>query len=244
MATAQQHYDDLLGEHYAWSVAGAGDPFERAAAWLAHHGLADFARYLDLGAGFGAHAVPLARAGKVVTAVDSHAGLLADLRAAAPSVETHQADLVEFVEAAAALPARWDAVLCLGDTLTHLADRTAVQRLRAAAASILAPGGVLALGYRDYSGPPRTGLDRFIPVRHDAHRALVCCIDAVDAEYVSVTDLVTTVTLDGLRTQIGSYLKLRLAPAAVVAWAAAAGLRFDRSATDAGQLVQIFRAPT
>ena len=126
----------------------------------------------------------------------------------------------------------------------HLADRTAVQRLLAAAASILAPGGVLALGYRDYSGPPRTGLDRFIPVRHDAHRALVCCIDAVDAEHVSVTDLVTTVTLDGLRTQIGSYLKLRLAPAAVVAWAAAAGLRFDRSATDAGQLVQIFRAPT
>jgi hypothetical protein len=54
MAIAQQHDDDLLGEHYAWSVAGAGDPFDRAAAWLARHDLADFARYLDLGAGFGA----------------------------------------------------------------------------------------------------------------------------------------------------------------------------------------------
>lgn len=81
-------------------------------------------------------------------------------------------------------------------------------------------------------------------MRHDAHRALICCIDPVDADHVSVTDLVTTVTPDGLRTQIGSYLKLRLAPADVAASAAAAGLRLDRSATDAGQLVQIFRAPT
>jgi SAM-dependent methyltransferase len=244
MATAQQHYDDLLGAHYAWSVAGAGDPFERAAAWLARHDLAGFGRYLDLGAGFGAHAVPLARAGKAVTAVDFHAGLLADLRAAAPSVDTHQADLVAFVEAAAGAAARWDAVLCLGDTLTHLPDRPAVERLLAAAARVLAPGGVLALGYRDYSGPPRTGLDRFIPVRHDAHRALICCIDPVDADHVSVTDLVTTVTADGLRTQIGSYLKLRLTPADVAGWAAASGLGLDRSATDAGQQVQIFRAPT
>jgi SAM-dependent methyltransferase len=107
MATAQQHYDNLLGEHYAWSVAGAGDPFERAAAWLTRHDLFRFACYLDLGAGFGAHTVPLARAGKAVTAVDFHAGLLADLRTAAPSVETHQADLVAFVEAATGLPARW-----------------------------------------------------------------------------------------------------------------------------------------
>ncbi len=244
MASARQHYDDLLGEHYAWSVAGAGDPFERAAAWLARHGLADFARYLDLGTGFGAHAVPLTRAGKAVTAVDFHAGLLAELRAAAPSVEAHQADLVDFVEAAAGAAARWDAVLCLGDTLTHLPDRAAVQRLLAAAARVLAPGGVLAVGYRDYSGPPRTGLDRFIPVRHDAHRALVCCIDPVDADHVSVTDLVTTATPEGLRTQIGSYLKLRLAPADVAAWATGAGLRLDRSAIDAGQLLQLFRAPT
>ncbi|HEX3760519.1 MAG TPA: methyltransferase domain-containing protein [Kofleriaceae bacterium] len=246
MASAKQHYDDLLGEHYAWSVAGAGDPFERAAAWLARHDLADFARYLDLGAGFGAHAVPLARAGKAVTAVDFHAGLLAELHAAAPSVETVEADLIAFIEAAAAaaVPPRWDAVLCLGDTLTHLADRAAVQRLLAAAARILAPGGVLAVSYRDYSGPPRTGLDRFIPVRHDAHRALICCIDPVDADRVAVTDLVTTATPAGLRTQLGSYLKLRLAPANVAAWATTAGLRLDRHATDAGMLLQLFRAPS
>jgi SAM-dependent methyltransferase len=240
MGTAKQHYDQLLGEHYAWSVAAGGDPFDRAAAWLTRHHLDGFARYLDLGAGFGAHAVPLARAGKDVTAVDFHAGLLAELRAAAPSVVTHQADLVAYLDAA---DATWDAVLCLGDTLTHLPDASAMQRLLAGAARVLVPGGVLALGYRDYSGPPRTGLDRFIPVRHDERRAMVCCIEVVDADHVLVTDIVTTAEPGGLRTQIGAYPKLRLAPADVAAWALAAGLALDREATEQGMLLQVFRAP-
>jgi SAM-dependent methyltransferase len=240
MTAAKQHYDQLLGAHYTWSVAGAGDPFERAAAWLARHGLDRAVRYLDLGAGFGAHAVPLARAGKTVTAVDFHAGLLAELHAAAPSVSTHEADLVAFLEAAAT---RWDAVLCLGDTLTHLPDPAAVQRLLAGAARVLAPGGVLALAYRDYSGPPRTGLDRFLPVRHGAQRALVCCIEVIDAGHLSVTDIVTTAGPDGLRTQLSAYAKLRLAPATVATWAAAAGLALDRDATDQGMQIQVFRAP-
>jgi SAM-dependent methyltransferase len=241
MSTAKQHYDQLLGEHYAWSVAGAGDPFDRAAAWLARHRLDGFARYLDLGAGFGAHAVPLARAGKAVTAVDFHAGLLAELRAAAPSVATHEADVVAYLEAA---DVRWDAVLCLGDTLTHLPGAAAVQRLLAGAARVLSPGGVLALAYRDYSGPPRTGVDRFIPVRHDERRAMVCCVEVTDAEHVSVTDIVTTAEPGGLRTQIGAYPKLRLAPADVAAWAAAVGLALDREAIEQGMLLQVFRAPT
>ena len=240
MGTAKQHYDQLLGDHYAWSVAGAGDPFDRAAAWLARHHLDGFGRYLDLGAGFGAHAVPLARAGKAVTAVDFHAGLLAELRAAAPSVATHQADLVAYIEAA---DATWDAVLCLGDTLPHLPDAAAVQRLLAGAARVLTPGGVLALAYRDCSGPPRTGIDRFIPVRHDERRAMVCCVEVVDADHVSVTDIVTTAEPGGLRTQIGAYLKLRLAPAGVAGWAAAAGLTLGREATEQGMLLQVLRRP-
>ena len=106
--------------------------------------------------------MPLARAGEHVTAVDFHARLLAELRAAAPSVETHEADLVE----------------------------------------------------------------------------------AVGADHVSVTDILTTAEPAGLRTRIGSYPKLRLAPADVAASAAAAGLAAERTATEAGLLLQLFRAPT
>jgi SAM-dependent methyltransferase len=273
VTSARQHYDQLLGAHYTWSVAGDADPFTHGAAYLARHGLADFARYLDLGAGFGAHAVPLARAGKHVTAVDFHAGLLAELRAAAPSITTHEADLVAFLDTAgpgrdiadptsgAAGPSRdaadpaqaasgstpaagpsWDAILCLGDTITHLPDRLAVQRLLTGAARVLATNGVLALGYRDYSGPPRSGLDRFIPVRADAHRSLLCCVEAIDADHVAVTDILTTAGPAGLHTQLGTYPKLRVAPIDVAAWAAAAHLRLDRETTEAGMLLQLFRA--
>jgi hypothetical protein len=69
--SAKQHYDQRLGEHYAWSVAAGGDPFDRAATWLARHDLLGHARYLDLGAGFGAHSVPLARAGKLRSQISS-----------------------------------------------------------------------------------------------------------------------------------------------------------------------------
>jgi len=238
MSAVKQHYEALLGEHYAWSVASAGDPFERAASWLARHGLADGARYLDLGAGFGAHAVPLARAGKAVTAVDFHAGLLAALHAAAPTVTTACDDLVAYLAAAPAQ--RWDTILCLGDTLTHLERFADVAQLIAGAARALQPGGRLALAYRDYSGPPRTGVDRFIPVRHDHDRALVCCLDPLDDARISVTDILTMVTPDGLRTQISSYPKLRLAPAQVAAWAGAAGFGEPRTTVEHGMQLQVF----
>lgn len=257
MPSAKQHYDTLLGDHYRWSVAGDADPYELGAAWLARHDLAGAARYLDLGAGFGAHAVPLARLGASVTAVDFHAGLLATLRAAAPTVTTHESDLLAFLSPPGVPPtsasptvatspsappvgAPWDAILCLGDTLTHLASPADAQRLIVAASHALAPGGQLALSYRDYSGPPRTGLDRFIPVRADATRALICCLDPLDADHITVTDLLTITAPGGLRTQLSSYPKLRLAPTTVAAWATSAGLTLDRTSVEHGLHLQVF----
>lgn len=239
VTTAKQHYDELLGDHYAWSVAGDDDPFERPAAWLDRHALARAARYLDLGAGYGAHAVPLARRGAAVTAVDFHGGLLAELRAAAPGVATHEADLLAFLEAASE---RWDAVLCLGDTLTHLPEHAAVERLLAGAARVLTPGGFVALSYRDYSGPPRTGVERFIPVRADPRRSLLCCVELADADHVAVTDILTTAEPDGLRTRLGTYRKLRLSPLDVISWAIGADLALDRSILDQGMVLQVFHA--
>jgi hypothetical protein len=107
---------------------------------------------------------------------------------------------------------------------------------------VLAPGGVLALGYRDDSGPPRTCVDRFIPVHHDERSAMLCCVEVLDADRASVTDIVTTAKPGGLRTQIGAYSKPRLAPASVAVWALAAGFALDREATEHGMLLQVFRA--
>ena len=112
------HYETHLAPIYLWMVGG----IEHALAL----GNSDVSPLLDrtgvavdLGAGFGMHSIPLARAGFEVLAVDSSQLLLAELRkhSVGLDVTTIEADLLEFAT-------RWrqqaDLILCMGDTLTHL----------------------------------------------------------------------------------------------------------------------------
>src|SRR5206468_2637298 len=81
MATVDEHYSKHLAPVYSWMAGGvdaavARGDFEIAAI------LADFpagGAAIDLGAGFGMHALPLARRGWSVLAVDSSALLLDEL---------------------------------------------------------------------------------------------------------------------------------------------------------------------
>src|SRR5262247_4082601 len=135
-------------------------------------GLSKGALVVDLGAGFGMHAIPLARAGARVIAVDSSAHLLAELTrlAAGLDVTTVHDDLLSF---RAHVTAKADAVLCMGDTLTHLPEHTHVDFLVQEVHEALAPGGHFVLSFRDYS-VPLEGDARFIPVRSDERRILTC----------------------------------------------------------------------
>ena len=166
MNTTQRHYETLLGEVYSWSVGVRGDPFERAAEWLARFKLDGAATSLDLGAGFGAHVVPLARAGSSVTAVDFDRTLLSQLQSTlgglVKHVSVHQADLVDFVRAAK--EQRWDLILCAGDTITHLPELSAVRELISLCAQHLRAGGALALQFRDSTGLALEGTSRFLEV--------------------------------------------------------------------------------
>jgi hypothetical protein len=73
MSPVSEHYEKLLAPVYAWMLGGADAAFARGASELASFlpkgGLA-----VDLGAGFGAHAIPLARAGWRVLAIGEEAG--------------------------------------------------------------------------------------------------------------------------------------------------------------------------
>lgn len=240
--SVQLHYERLLGDVFAWMVSVSSDPYDRAQSWLEARGLLGYQRYLDLGAGFGAHVRPLAEAGKRVTAVDFNPSLLAQLRENtrehAAQVEVVEGDLVDYLEAA---DDEWDVVLCVGDTLSHLEQPERVQRLLHAAGARTSRNGRIALAYRDLTHPPPQGTERFIPVAQDDHRTMHCLLEALDDDHMRITDIVTELTPEGPRTQVSDYQKLRLAPDTVSAWAAAAGLEPVRDTRDRGLVSQVFR---
>ena len=130
---------------------------------------------VDLGAGFGMHAIPLARMGARVIAVDSSAELLGELSRLAGdlAIKTVHDDLLSFRSHLSEKPS---AIFCMGDTLTHLPDTpTSISWCRKWSKS-LARGGRFVLSFRDYSEPL---LDeaRFIPVRSDERRILTCFLE-------------------------------------------------------------------
>lgn len=82
MGTVSDHYSELLAPIYLWMVGGPEAALSQGAADLSALKIppSNGAHALDLGAGFGMHAIPLARLGYAVTAIDSSTELLSQLR--------------------------------------------------------------------------------------------------------------------------------------------------------------------
>jgi len=218
--TAARHYQALLAPVYVWMcggietalAAGAAD----IAAFVPGRGLA-----IDLGAGFGMHAIPLARSGYEVLAIDSSPELLdvlCDASAGLP-IRPVTADLLDFTQY---IDGEAELILCLGDTLTHLAQLEAVAQLFQKVARSLRVGGQFVLTFRDYSHPP-IGINRFIPVRSDENRILTCFLEELP-EHMLVHDILHEREGPVWRMRIGSYRKLRLPPASVEAMLRKVGL--------------------
>lgn len=210
MATVQDHYASHLARIYVWMAGGVSAALMAGEADLrglvGEPGLA-----VDLGAGFGMHSIPLARAGHQVLAVDSSELLLAELSALADGlpVEARCANLLSFPEL---LPVgnKPRLILCMGDTLTHLANLESVHALARGVAASLQPHGRFAATFRDYSRLP-SGDDRFISVRSDGERILTCFLEEQPA-HVLVHDILHERRDGQWVTMVGSYPKLRLAP--------------------------------
>ncbi|HEX4243003.1 MAG TPA: class I SAM-dependent methyltransferase [Steroidobacteraceae bacterium] len=242
--SVDEHYARHLGPVYAWMMGGVEAALARAAAEIDALELPDrgtgCASAIDLGAGFGAHALTLARRGWSVLAIDGCALLLDELessRAGLP-VRAVEADLMRFREFQRE-PA--GLILCLGDTLTHLASRGAVEALLDEIAAALAPGGVFATTFRDYVSAPHRGDARFIHVRSDANRILTCMIEDAP-ESVTVHDLLHLREEGGWRLAVSSYSKLKLDPRWLAAKLEERGLAVERSLTPSGLLRFIARS--
>ncbi|MFF4520083.1 class I SAM-dependent methyltransferase [Streptomyces bluensis] len=240
---AADHYDGFLAEHYTWMLGG--DLRALAAAQRAH--LSDWgvvpvvpvpsagSLAVDLGCGPGHTSLALAESGvDLVLAVDLSQSLLDELSAQAadvPAVRPVRSDLRTALRDLVR-PGSADAVVCLGDTLTHLPTRGDVAALLNDIAAALAPDGTAVLSYRDLT-VPLTGTDRFLPVRSAEDRIMTCFLeypDDYDDYTVVVHDLIHTRSApEGAWTlHARSYRKLRLAHAWVLEQCRTAGLRVVR----------------
>jgi hypothetical protein len=223
MPSVSEHYERFLAPVYAWMVGGPEAAFALGQADLASV-LRGGSFAIDLGAGFGMHTVPLARAGWRVLAIDSSSVLLRQLSTLAQNlpVRAHCGDLLSFDERLTT-DERADLVLCMGDTLTHLETPDAVAALSRKVAACLSPHGRFVAKFRDYSRLP-SGEARFIPVRSDDQRILTCFLEELDG-YVRVHDLLHERVQGTWITKVSSYRKLRLSPEDVRHAFLAAGLQ-------------------
>ncbi|MDH6680036.1 SAM-dependent methyltransferase [Rhodococcus sp. LBL1] len=220
MATAADHYDHLLADHYTWMLGGdIGAAAATQANLLRGLGLEvraeDGAMAVDLGCGPGPQTLALVRLGYTsVTAVDTSASLLAELDEHATHSGVAQAVRPVHADVRGVLPRLFTrgsvaTIVCMGDTLPHLPTRADVQQLITDVAEALRPGGNFVVTYRDLTDE-RHGTDRFIPVRHTEDRILTCFLDYVDESTVTVYDLLHTRHDGAWQLKTGSYPKLRL----------------------------------
>lgn len=247
MADVADHYQRLLADCYSWMHGDFETRVERERVFLEQHGLRAGAAgavaidvALDLGAGSGHQSVALARLGWRVRAIDSSARLLDELRrrAAGLGVAAIEGDLSDF---ARHLDGPAGAIVCMGDTLTHLPSVESVRRLFADARASLAPAGALVLTYRDLSRALEE-TDRFIPVRADDDRILTCFLEYLP-EVVRVHDLLYHRTSEGWRLEKSWYPKLRLAAADVERWLGEAGFTLAHVASTRGLVEIVARVP-
>ena len=154
MSSAADHYANLLAPHYTWMF---GIPFADKVAEqqaVLSKAFSDTAftpsgHAIDLGSGPGFQSFALANLGFTsVLAVDSSSTLLHELEShlAHQPVRTALADIRDLPKLTA--PGSASAIVCMGDTLTHLPAKSDVATLFRDAYGALAPGGVLILNPR------------------------------------------------------------------------------------------------
>jgi SAM-dependent methyltransferase len=236
MASVEEHYDRLLADVYSWMYGGWDAALERYTEFFATRGFvpAKSGRAVDLGAGCGFQAIPLARLGYSVTAIDMDRKLLAELQAhnnGAP-IETVCANLVDFRRHT---KEPVELVVCMVDTLLHLDSQDVVERLFGDVLEALEPGGTFIATFRDFSVAAED-LDRFISVRNDERMIFTCFLE-FEPGTVKVHDLVYR-RIDGRWDFAKSfYRKLRLSTAWVVSTLRSVGFDQVETALDRGLVV-------
>lgn len=225
------HYRDHLAPVYSWMVGDFDSACYSAREFLEQIELlsdeGDVA--VDLGCGHGIYSVALANQGYRVIAVDSSSHLLDELRQRSDLdlIRPVLGDLTRFDQHLDGEAV--SAVVCMGDTLTHLESIDAVQELIQNVSEILPVGGIFAVSFRDYTTSEFKGAQRFIPVKSDANRIHTCFLEYLK-DRVIVHDILQTRSESGWEQSVSAYPKLRLSTEEVLSFAKRKGLgHFHRS---------------
>ena len=133
-------------------------------------------------------------------------------------------------------------IVCMGDTLVHLPDMRSVDALIDEVAAALRPGGRFIATLRDYSTPPLTGGDRFIPVRNTDQQIFTCFLEYL-GDVINVHDMLHE-KIDGQwRLKVSSYQKLLLDFRYVQERLASRGLTVDEPSSFSGMVVLQAKKP-
>ena len=236
MPSVEEHYNRLLADVYSWMYGGWDAAIARYTEFFMARGIAPRSgkRAIDLGAGCGFQAIPLARLGFTVTAIDIDRKLLTELEqhVDGEEIEIVCTDILDFRGCA---PEPAELIVCMVDTLLHLDSQEAVARLAADVFAALEHGGTFIATFRDFTVESQE-LERFIPVRSDEKTIFTCFLEFEPAT-VKVHDLVYR-RVDGHWDFAKSfYRKLRLPTAAVIMMLRDAGFAHVETGLDRGLVV-------
>jgi SAM-dependent methyltransferase len=216
MSSVNEHYECLLSQHYTWMFGTSFEERVKDQKVFLSRTLESLPNPIprrlgvDLGCGPGFQTIALAELGfSPVVAIDTSAELLNELRSHAGSlpIRTETADLRDLPAIVQAGQAT--VIVCMGDTLPHLPQKSAVSDLFRSVFDRLRQGGVFVITYRDLT-KELFGTDRFIPVRTDENKIMTCFLEFENADSVVVHDLVHVRQDSGWSLSKSSYRKLRL----------------------------------
>jgi SAM-dependent methyltransferase len=222
--SAIEHYRTFLADHYTWMSGPYAEKVAHQHELLVRSGIAPLTtgRALDLGCGPGSQSIALAQLGFSITAIDANAQLLEELgqHATGLPIRTIQHDLCALATCPA-IPAQVDVAVCVGDIIPHLPSTECITTLFKQVSALLVPHGKFVLSFRDLS-EERYGLDRFLPIRSDSERIMMCFLE-YEPETVVVHDLIYIRQGERWDLRKSSYRKLRLTLAWVLSQLEAQG---------------------
>ena len=203
-----EHYRHFLAAEYLWMTGlSYADNVRLARATFREFGITNPRSVVDLGCGPGFHlAAALDLGAEHAIGFDTSDELIQQARTVIQNdkVTFFRRPLEAFGDV---LDGSHDLFLCLGDTLTHLSDLSAIESLISEIASRLTKNGKALISFRDYNDPDVVYDTKFV-VQKDDRKSLTCRLSD-HGETVLVTDTLVIEGPEGQTILESSYTKCK-----------------------------------